>query len=320
MTENKEELKIKIQKIFTIIRNELNDREEKLLSEVESIYENTFFKEELIKQYEKLPNKIKSSFEKGKLLEKEYTNDKKPFLINECIKIEENIKEINIVNENVIKLNKLNKINIKFNPDEDEINEDLKKIKAFGKILLEKNDSFFESSSIIADDVNKQNLIINWIKEKVKIKDLEFKLIFKMTEHGYEGKIFHKYCDNKGPNLILIKTNKERIFGGFTPLDWENNSKPKFDQSNKTFIFSLNLNKKYDMISIKKKAIQGFNQDYGPNFGDYDFGLTKNLKEGMTYANTSCNYLSNENLELKGGKGNDENFQAEEFEVYQVIY
>ena len=92
MTENKEELKIKIQKIFTKIRNELDDREEKLLSEVESIYENTFFKEELIKQYEKLPNKIKSSFEKGKLLEKEYTNDKKPFLINECIKIEENIK------------------------------------------------------------------------------------------------------------------------------------------------------------------------------------------------------------------------------------
>ena len=40
----------------------------------------------------------------------------------------------------------------------------------------------------------------------------------------------------------------------------------------------------------------------------------------MTYANTSCNYLSNENLELTGGKGNDENFQAEEFEVYQVIY
>ena len=320
VTESKEELKINIQKIFTKLRGEINDREEKLLIEVDDIYEKTFFKEEMLKECEKLPNKIKLSLERGKLLEKEYNDDKKVFLINEGIKIEKKLKEINVVNENVFKLNKLNKISIKFIPNENEINDELERIKSFGKIVSENSESLFESSSIIKDDMNKQNSIINWIKEKVKKKDLNFKLIFKMSEHGYEGKTFHKYCDNKGPNLILIKTNKDRIFGGFTPLDWENNAKAKIDQSNQTFIFSLNLNKKYDMISVKKKAIQGFSVDYGPNFGDYDFGLTKNLKEGMSYANTSCNYLSNENLELTGGKGNDESFQTREFEVYQVIY
>lgn len=204
--------------------------------------------------------------------------------------------EINNLNENINKFNKLNKINIKFTPEEDEIKSELERIKSFGKIELENLQFLFESSSIINKDINKQNTIINWIQEKIKKKDIKFKLIFKMTEHGYDGKSFHKYCDNKGPNLILIKTNKNRIFGGFTPLEWENTAKAKFDLSNQTFIFSLNLNKKYDMISVKKKAIQGFSIDYGPNFGDYDFGLTKNLKEGMTYANLSCNYLSNGNL------------------------
>ena len=317
---DKEELKIKIQKIFTKLRNELNNREEVLLINVDNIYEETFFEEGVLKEYEKLPNKIKASLERGKSIEKEYNDDKKAFLINECIKIEKNLKEINILNENVNKINKLNKIIIKFSPNEEEINNELERIKSFGKVELLNLKVSFESSSIINDDINKQNTIINWIQEKINKKDINFKLIFKMTKHGYDGKSFHKYCDNKGPNLILIKTNKNRIFGGFTPLSWDNNAKAKFDQTNQTFIFSLNLNKKYDMISVKKKAIQGFSVDYGPNFGDYDFGLTKNLKEGMTYANLSCNYLSNGNLELTGGKGNDESFLTEEFEVFQVIY
>ena len=76
----------------------------------------------------------------------------------------------------------------------------------------------------------------------------------------------------------------------------------------------------FDMINPNRKAIQGFSVDYGPNFGDYDLGLKNSLKEGMTYANSSCNYLSNNKLELTGGNGDNDTFQTEEFEVYQVIY
>ena len=74
------------------------------------------------------------------------------------------------------------------------------------------------------------------------------------------------------------------------------------------------------MISTNKKAIKMFGIDYGPNFGDYDFGLETNLKKGQTYANSKCNYLSNEKLELTGNIGNNGNFETEEVEVYQVIY
>ena len=44
------------------------------------------------------------------------------------------------------------------------------------------------------------------------------------------------------------------------------------------------------------------------------------MKVGLTYANTECNFLSNNNLELTGGKGDNEELNAEELEVYKVKY
>ena len=70
INEKREEIKIKIQGIFTKIRNALNDREDELLLEINKKYENIYFKEELIKECEKLPNIIKISLEKGKLIDK----------------------------------------------------------------------------------------------------------------------------------------------------------------------------------------------------------------------------------------------------------
>ena len=82
ISKNKEELKIKIQKIFTKIRNEINNREDELLIEVDKKYENIFFKEEFVKENEKLPEKIKKSLEKSQIIDKEYNEKKLQFLIN----------------------------------------------------------------------------------------------------------------------------------------------------------------------------------------------------------------------------------------------
>ena len=59
INENKEQLKINIQKIFTKIRNELNNIEEQILLELEKEYNNLYFNEEIFKKSEKLPEKIK---------------------------------------------------------------------------------------------------------------------------------------------------------------------------------------------------------------------------------------------------------------------
>ena len=68
INKNKEELKLKIQAIFTKLRNALNEKEDKLLLDIDEYYNNIYFKEDLIKISEKLPNKIKKSIEKGKIM------------------------------------------------------------------------------------------------------------------------------------------------------------------------------------------------------------------------------------------------------------
>ena len=60
INEKKEELKIKVQKIFTKIRNILNNREDELLLGIDKNYDSSF-KEELIKEIERLPKKIEIS-------------------------------------------------------------------------------------------------------------------------------------------------------------------------------------------------------------------------------------------------------------------
>ena len=136
INESKEELKLKISNLFTKIRNTINEREDELLLELEIIYDKTFFKEELIKNGEKIPNQIKIYKEKGKKLIKEWDedNNKLNYKINDCINIENNIKNIFEINESINKC-KSKKVDIHFYPEEEvQISEFLEKIKKFGEI------------------------------------------------------------------------------------------------------------------------------------------------------------------------------------------
>ena len=312
---NKEELKIDIQKTFTKIRNELNKREDELLSEVDKKFNNIYFDENIFKQCEKLPNNVKLSLEKGKKID--FNEDKLAFFINECINIENNIKNINKINDNINKCKMEDNVEIQFNYNE-QLNLMLENIKKFGIISLY-NDTSIDSNIINDNLKNKQNSIINWIKQKINQNDIKFEKIFIMSKNGNSSKDFHNYCDNKGPTLIIIKTTKNKIFGGFTPLNWENRGGNKYDKNNETFLFSLDSMKKYDMIDIEKEAIY-CSEEYGPIFGGSDFQIESNMNKGTTFANKFTNFLSNENLVLTGGKGNNESFEIEDFEVFKVIY
>ena len=130
---------------------------------------------------------------------------------------------------------------------------------------------------------------------------VKFEKIFTMSINGDSSKDFHNFCDNKGPTLTIIKTTKNKIFGGFTPLNWENRGGNKYDEKNQTFIFSLNLMKKYDMIDNERETIYCAGE-YGPIFGSSDFQIETNMKKGTTYANKFTNFLANNNLKLTGGK------------------
>jgi len=159
INEDKEEIKMKISNIFTKIRNSINEREDQLLLNIDNEYNNLYFKEDIIKQCEKLPNEIKNSLEIGKEINNKWNENEKIKNINECINIENNIKKIKIIKENINKSNFIKDINFKFE-EEDEINKFIEKIKNFGKIVKE-NKLFI----LNLDD----SLIINKNKEYIKI-------------------------------------------------------------------------------------------------------------------------------------------------------
>jgi hypothetical protein len=139
MNENKEKIKIEIQKIFSKIRDEFNKREDELLLEVDQKYNNLYFDDEFLKKSEKLPNLIKNNLEKGKKIDTEWDeNSKLKSIINDCIIIENNIMNINKVNEDINRYNSINKI-IKFGPESNELNAFIENIKSFGNLYEAKN-------------------------------------------------------------------------------------------------------------------------------------------------------------------------------------
>jgi len=101
--EKKEEIKLKIQETFTKLRNCINNKEDELFIELENKFEELFLKEGKIKEYEKLPNKLKNLLIKGKNLNINDWKDenKLKFLLNDCINIENNLKSINLINKEI---------------------------------------------------------------------------------------------------------------------------------------------------------------------------------------------------------------------------
>ena len=140
ISKKKEELKINIAKIFTKIRTTINEREDENLAEVEKIYEESFFKEDIIKISEKLPNQIKISLKNGKDLNEKWDDDKKKLnsKINDCINIENNIKTINELIQTIEKCNS-QKMTIKFLPKGNDINPFLEVLTKFGEITYSEN-------------------------------------------------------------------------------------------------------------------------------------------------------------------------------------
>ena len=276
-----------------------------------------------IKILEELSSKFNESFNNIKKIFEEINENKEQMKLH-IQKIFTNIRNILNNREDELLENVDKEFEKEYFKDKDlkdfeklpnKINLSLEKCKNIEKI----EDNIYKLLKESTEIENNIKLITKWILETINKKVIKFELIFKMSENGTKSTDFHTYCDNKGPTLILVKTTKNKIFGGFTPLNWKNEGDGIKDINNQTFIFSLNLMKKYNMI---KKDGYGIycSKGYGPVFGNGDFRLNKDMKQGETYANKHCNFFCDNNLELTRGKKESEYYEAEEIEVYKVIY
>ena len=308
---SKEELKINIQKIFTQIRNTLSTKEDELLLEVDSKFNELFFDEEFINKSEKLPDKIKFYLQKSKSMDKEWNNENKlNLLINDCINIENDIKNINLINEKINKYNDSTNFNLDFYPNkENELDDLLKNIKSFR--IIHSGDYFYDSLILKNNNIYK-NRLKEWINSS---NNISTKLLYRKSRDGDEYKTFHYLCDNKGATIVLIKATEGFIIGGYTPLNWK--SEGGWIQDNKTFVFSLSGNQVYRKKNKLTNSIYCRN-DIDPLFNYIGFNENgkKNLSQGV-FNTRSDIYLNNYN-EIISKEEKNRFFDVEEVEIYQI--
>ena len=168
LDKNKEDLKIKIQEVFTKIRNIINNREDELFAEVDILYEKTYINNSLIKKLDKLPKEINLYLEKGKSTYKKWNSENVTnSLINDCIIIENMIEDISKVNQFVNKSKSEKSAIFRFYPEKEyDFQLLLSNINKFGKIYKDNyiNNNLIENSvydiEIKTTDKEPSNILI----------------------------------------------------------------------------------------------------------------------------------------------------------------
>ena len=88
---------------------------------------------------------------------------------------------------------------------------------------LEKNMQHNFESNILENNYNYKYYIIQWLEMPNQVhKNLkDIKLLYRGSRDGFQAKTFHEKCNNKGETLVLIKSNEDYIFGGYTEINWD---------------------------------------------------------------------------------------------------
>ena len=134
-------------------------------------------------------------------------------------------------------------------------------------LFKDKISNYFEESNIIRKE-DEINFIISALRKKINFRDI--KNIYWATIQDDSIKDFKRCCNNKGPTLIIIKSEKDEIFGGFTKSSWNNNNH-EYGYDKDSFLYSITNKKVFDIINPEKAII---NFDIGYLFAC--FGNTNN--------------------------------------------
>ena len=237
------------------------------------------------KEISKLPIKINESLKKGNNIDNEWNNENKLCsLINDCLNIEYNIKEINLIKDIIDKNN--NPVEINFIPKEDgeELNMFLKNIQSFGEIKCTNNNIIFKFKKCPIDINGDKGYKISGENNNI------------ITKTGKDEVYIGVTCENELKSdkeykwkIKILKSKKNEINVGVTSIDYDFNlekpykygwylycvnstffSGPPFNYASKKtklkkpkdeIIISMNLQKRILKFKIDKEEEEDFYTD-----------------------------------------------------------
>ena len=83
--------------------------------------------------------------------------------------------------------------------------------------LLNYTKSLFCYGTEILENTDYDSVLREWCG------DYQWKLLYKASNNSFSNDDFHKYCDDKGPTLIIMRTLEGWILGGYTTQSWNLN-------------------------------------------------------------------------------------------------
>jgi len=212
---------------------------------------------------------------------------------------------------------------------ENQINNQDNQISYYNRTNPNLSNYNISKDSINSKIVNFDDIIFlqNRIKEiNPKIKEVYFSLVYRASEDGDKASDFHKKCDRIGPNIVIIKTRKGTVFGGFTFRNWEHLprdidvNRPNLGSASRdsnAFGFNVNNQKIYNNEKPNEFAIW-CNRNFGPTFKNnlfqiFDSCLRKggycNLRRNSHFGGQMFDY------EISGGESR---FKVDDLEVFEV--
>ena len=261
------------------------------------------------------------------------------FYLNKIILSKDEIKDLLIDKVNFLireKQNFLEGCKLRKKIDENKEEKITSRINSLEKNidLLEKASKSFIDSNLLSCS-NIVNTLEDWkiITERLKTIDQKydnilFKLVYRATRDGDLSSDFHKKCDKIGENIVLVKTNTNHRFGGFTKNNWEHLLKDRIEKKPEigsckddidAFCFSIDLNKIYPNSVMDQGVIFCCN-NYGPTFCKNIFAINNKMLEWGGYCmKKSCSSFSGQDIdyEISGGK---KVFGIKELEVLEIIF
>ena len=236
--------------------------------------------------------------------------------------IEKDKETENIEEKNILKKEENNEMyGEEEEEEEDDEEEEEKEIINNNKSSFNFNIKFKEQlikSLISQSNIIRKSYEIDFILNKImKLNPISFTLLYKGSQDTDSSKIFHQKCDNISNILLVILTNQNYIFGGYTSVGFDSSGNAKKDAE--AFLFSVDFQKIYE---INKEQYAIFcNKNCGPIFCGKSDGLynicipDKYFKNKSYTCKKGMPFNTTELFELNHG---EKEFQVVELEIYKI--